>query len=580
MSMTANNNNGIMEGKEDLVAMNHQHQHQHSTRALSSGVAFDFNTNVSNPALNSGDTSLMIFATALVLFQTMPGLSIYYAGMVNSKNVLSMAMQMFTITSVITILWLAFGYSLTFGPTKPGSQAQAQELGLYNNTAYTPYTYSTGTYYIYGDGSRLWLRGLTINSVHELAPTIPESVFCTFQLMFAIITAALICGSFADRMKYWSMVVLMVFFHLLIYIPIAHSIWHPDGWLYRLGALDFAGGNVVHISSGVAGLMTCFVIGNRKGWTPQTYDSHPPHSILLTFMGLCMLWVGWFGFNAGSAFNAGPVAGIAMLNTQIATSVAAISWMLTEVCYRSKPSVLGMLNGAISGLVVITPCAGYVDMNGAFFIGLIGGVSCYYGSFLKYSLFKVDDALHAFGVHSVGGVVGNILLGFFASTAVEEGSGGRGANGVFYSVNQGNAGAIQLGKQCIAVIFSIGWSGIISFVILKAIDLTLGLRVSTEAEEVGLDESLHGESMHGSVMVIEDGRKMLPTGEFVSETGELMAPVAPSGPIDELDSRRPLPVVPVNKPPPPVIPLMIGITSGRLEPVNQVEKPWADTLDE
>ena len=443
---------------------------------------------------DAGDTAWMLISSALVLLMTMPGLAIYYGGMVGQKNVLSTVMQSFSICCMITVTWLAISYSLCFTPTGG------------NNKLTDDATLNQKSNYIIGDVSRVWLRGLLINSASEMASTIPESVYCMFQLTFAIITAALICGSFADRMKYWSMMLFIFIWHLAAYCPIAHATWHHQGILFRLGVLDFAGGNVVHISSGTAGLVAALILGNRKGWKPKDYDSHPPHNILLTFMGMSMLWVGWFGFNAGSATQARFGAGFAMLATQIATATASLAWMLTEVAFRKKPSVLGMVNGAVAGLVAITPACGYVDMTGAFIIGVVAGPGCFFGAKLKHYVFKIDDALDAFGIHAIGGIIGGILTGFFATphvtgplgyateTIQPGGSFPMVAVGVFY----GNTwyGGHQLAHQLCGILYSLAWSGITSFVILKVLDLTIGLRVSAEDEEAGLDSSLHGESVH------------------------------------------------------------------------------------
>ena len=401
-------------------------------------------------------------------------MAIYYGGMVSSKNVLTCVMQVFSVTCLISVLWLAFGYSLAFSPSNYYPQ---------NGT-------TTRTTTIYGNAERFWLRGLTINSTNQLAPKIPESVFCTFQMTFAIITPALICGSFADRMRYWPLMLFIGLWSLTVYCPLAHTMWHPNGLLFTYGVLDFAGGNVVHISSGVAGLVATLIVGNRRGWKPRDYESHPPHNILLTFMGMSMLWVGWFGFNAGSAFNANQVAGIVMLNTQISTATSSIAWMLTELIFRKKPSVLGMVNGAVAGLVCITPGCAFVDPNGAFFVGLFGGSLCYFGSNLKHWIFKVDDALDAFGVHAIGGIIGGICVGFFATDQV---TGNPNQCGVYYCNTW--IGGWQLEKQIVGILYSIAWSGIVSFILLKSIDMTIGLRVSEEEEEAGLDASLHGETI-------------------------------------------------------------------------------------
>ena len=437
---------------------------------------------VEGAVIKSGDTAWMLFSSALVLLMTMPGLAIYYGGMVSSKNVLATVMQSFSICCLVTFLWLCFGYSLAFAPTA----FHGIEKADFDHTK------------VFGDASRFFLRGLNFSSISQMANTIPESVYCMFQLTFAIITAALICGSFADRIKYWSLMLFIGLWHLAVYCPLAHSIWHFEGFLFQIGVLDFAGGNVVHISSGTAGLVAALILGNRKGWTPKDHNSHRPHNILLTFMGMSLLWVGWFGFNAGSATAAGYSAGFAMLSTQIATSTASLSWMLTELIFRKghKPSVLGMVNGAIAGLVAITPACGYVDFTGAFVIGVVAGFFCYFGARLKYYVFKIDDALDAFGIHAIGGIVGGISTGFFATSTVTQElapPANQNANGVYYTDR--NGGGRQLGVQLAGIVFAMGWSGIVSFIILKAIELTIGLRVSEEEEDAGLDSSLHGESI-------------------------------------------------------------------------------------
>lgn len=424
--------------------------------------------------IDTGDTAWMLAATALVLFMSMPGLALYYSGMVSAKNVLSTTMQVFSICCIVTIEWFMFGYSFSFAPA---TTREPQSSG------------------IYGDCSRLWLRGLQVNSIHMLAPTIPEALFCAYQLTFAIITAALICGSFAERMKYESMAVFIALWHVSVYCPIAHAVWHPDGFLFRLGALDYAGGNVVHIASGTAGLMTAYVIGCRKNWVAGSNESHPPHNIIMTYMGMSMLWVGWFGFNAGSAYGATTRAAYALLVTQIATATSALTWMMTESIFRKKPSVLGMINGAVAGLVCITPASGYVDMNGAFWIGLIGGPLCYAGSQFKHYILMLDDSLDAFGVHAVGGIVGGLATGFFATAEV---TGLATQNGVFTAgVDQGGH---QLAYQIAAICFSLGWSASVTFVLLIAVDTVMGLRVTSD-EDAGLDESLHDECVRISMPI-------------------------------------------------------------------------------
>jgi Amt family ammonium transporter len=348
---------------------------------------------------NAGDTAFMIICCALVLFMTIPGLGLYYGGMVSVKNVLATVMQAFSIVALITMMFMFFGYSLAFGPANPPDY-------LVGDPGHSSL--------FYGDASRFWYWGMNVNSVNFLAITIPESVYAVYQLTFAIITCALICGSFADRMKYSSMLVFMALWHIAVYCPIAHSMWHFDGFMWQAGNMDFAGGNVVHISSGFAGLVSTIMIGKRKGFGKERFE---PHNILLTFIGASMLWVGWFGFNAGSAVAANALAGTAMLNTQISTSMAALTWMFTEWIVKKKPSVLGMLSGAIAGLVCITPACGWVDQTGAFFIGVMAGPWCYGWAQVK-NYAGYDDALDAFGVHATGGVLGAVLTGFFSTSTV------------------------------------------------------------------------------------------------------------------------------------------------------------------
>ena len=381
--------------------------------------------------------------------------------MVRTKNVLATVMQSFTIFCLVTVLWLMWGYSLSFGP------ASAEESS-------SP---------VFGDGSRLWFQGMSLETTHQLAGTIPEAIFCMFQLTFATITAALITGSFADRMKYESMIVYIILWHTLVYCPTAHSVWHPDGFLFQAGCLDFAGGDVVHIASGISGLVTTIIIGKRKGFGTQTFE---PHNILMTFMGMSMLWVGWMGFNGGSALAANARASMAILNTIISTSTASLSWMLVEWYFRKQPSVLGMINGAIAGLVTVTPACGFCDVTGAFIIGLLGGPFCYFGSQVKHYL-GYDDALDAFGIHAVGGIFGGVATGFFAMPD----------NGGFYGVYYAGleVGGKQLGLQIYGIIVTCGWAAFMTTLICYAIELTMGLRVSAEHEELGLDSSIHGETV-------------------------------------------------------------------------------------
>ena len=406
--------------------------------------------------LDSGDTAWMLTATALVLFMTIPGLALFYGGMVRSKNILSVMMQCFAITGLMSILWMVYGYSLAFDTT-------GMEAGVTNFNSFV------------GGLDRAFLSGLTPDS---LVGAFPESVFITFQMTFAIITPALIVGAFAERMKFSAMLVFMGVWFTLVYAPIAHMVWGGDGGLmWDWGVLDFAGGTVVHINAGIAGLVACLVLGKRKGFptTPMA-----PHNLGLTLVGAAMLWIGWFGFNAGSAVAANGTAGMAMLVTQIATAAAALGWMFAEWIGHGKPSALGIASGVVAGLVAITPAAGTVGPMGALVIGLVSGVVCFFcATSLKRKL-GYDDSLDAFGVHGVGGIVGALLTGIFAAPML----------GGFGEVE--NIG-LQLWIQFKGVLFTLVYTGIVTYLILKAIDLVMGLRVNEEQETVGLDLSLHNE---------------------------------------------------------------------------------------
>jgi len=406
--------------------------------------------------LDSGDTAWMLIAAVLVLLMTIPGLALFYGGMVRSKNILSVMMQCFAITGLISILWMAYGYSLAFDTT--GMQAGVTNLNSF-----------------VGGLERAFLSGLTPDS---LTGTVPESVFITFQMTFAIITPALIVGAFAERMKFSAMLVFMGVWFTLVYAPIAHMVWGGDGGLmWDWGVLDFAGGTVVHINAGIAGLVACIVLGKRKGFptTPMA-----PHNLGLTLVGAAMLWIGWFGFNAGSSLAANGTAGMAMLVTQIATAAAALSWMFAEWLTHGKPSALGIASGVVAGLVAITPAAGTVGPMGALVIGLASGVVCFFcATSLKRKL-GYDDSLDAFGVHGVGGIVGALLTGVFAAPAL----------GGFGEVDNI---ALQLWIQLKGVLFTVVYTAVVTFVILKVIDVVMGLRVSEEEETIGLDLSLHNE---------------------------------------------------------------------------------------
>jgi ammonium transporter, Amt family len=401
--------------------------------------------------ISAGDTAWMLTSTALVLMMSIPGLALFYGGMVRKKNVLATLMQTFAIVCVVTILWWLVGYSLAF---TPGNKF----LGGFSRALF--------------NGMAL-MHDLNKISVSHLALTIPETVYAMFQLTFAAITPALICGAFADRMKFSAMLIFMGAWSLLVYVPIAHMVWEPTGWLNAAGVLDYAGGTVVHINAGMAGLASCLVLGKRLGYGREAMA---PHNLTLTLMGASLLWVGWFGFNAGSAGAADGRAGFAMLVTQLATAAAALGWMFVEWITKGKPSVLGIASGAVAGLVAITPASGYVGPTPAVIIGLAAGIICFIAATsLKHAL-KYDDSLDAFGVHGIGGIVGALLTGVFVSKEIS------GVDGTFL---------IQLKGVAVTVVYSF----VASFIILKIIDMTIGLRVTEEQEREGLDISLHGESI-------------------------------------------------------------------------------------
>jgi Amt family ammonium transporter len=408
------------------------------------------------PTLNSGDTAWMLTSTALVLFMTIPGLALFYAGMVRSKNVLGVMMQCFAITALVTVLWALYGYSLAF-------DTSGMEKGV------------TNLYSFIGSLNKAFLSGVSLDS---LTLTIPETVFMCFQMTFAIITPALIVGAFAERMKFSALLWFMGIWFTVIYAPIAHMVWSGDGGLlWDLGVLDFAGGTVVHINAGIAGLVACLVIGKRKGF-PTT--AMPPHNLGYTLMGASMLWVGWFGFNAGSAVAANGTAGMAMAVTQIATAAAALAWMFAEWLSHGKPSVLGIASGAVAGLVAITPASGFVGPMGALVIGAAAGVGCFLAAAKLKRALGYDDSLDVFGVHAVGGIIGAVLTGVFAAASL----GGSKAD-----LDIGG----QVWIQTLGVLFTLVYSGIGSFIILKIVDVIVGLRVSEEQETEGLDVSQHDE---------------------------------------------------------------------------------------
>ena len=406
------------------------------------------------PKLDTGDTAWMLTSTALVLMMTIPGLALFYGGMVRKKNVLATVMQSFAVTCLVTILWMVLTYSLAF----------------------------TSGSTVIGGMSRIFLKGLALDSVHDLAKTIPESVFMCFQMTFAIITPALIAGAFAERMKFSALMWFMGLWAIVVYAPIAHWVW-GGGFLGDWGVLDYAGGTVVHVNAGVAGLVCALVLGKRKGFGT---DNLAPYNLVYSVIGASLLWVGWFGFNAGSAVAASPNAGMAMAVTQIATAAAALAWMFAEWISRGKPSVLGILSGAVAGLVAITPASGFVNPTGALVIGLVAGVLCFWGATGLKRALGYDDSLDAFGVHGIGGFAGAILTGVFAVEAI----GGDGKKGLI----DGNSG--QVLTQLWGCLVCIAWCAVATFVILKIVDVVIGLRVTTEEEVEGLDINLHGETVH------------------------------------------------------------------------------------
>jgi Amt family ammonium transporter len=400
------------------------------------------------PKLDSGNTAWMLVSTALVLMMTIPGLALFYGGMVRKKNVLATVMQSFAVTCLMTLLWFVVGYSLAFSD---GGGMNAFIGGL----------------------SKTFLSGITVGTLW--APgvaNIPEYVFAIFQMTFAIITPALIAGSFAERMKFSAMLWFMGLWLLLVYAPIAHWVW-GGGFLGGAGVLDFAGGTVVHINAGVAGLMCALVMGKREGYGTVNMA---PHNLVYSVIGASLLWVGWFGFNAGSELAADGLAGAAMVNTQVAAAAAGLAWMFTEWLAAKKPSVLGIISGAVAGLVAITPAAGFVDPKGAFVIGIAAGILCYLAAVRLKHVFGYDDSLDAFGVHGVGGIIGALLTGILADTAIN-----------------------PLGKdasvvtQIYGIAFTIVWTAVVSLIILYVLKATIGLRPSTQEEIEGLDLSQHGE---------------------------------------------------------------------------------------
>ncbi|WP_414462976.1 ammonium transporter [Hyphomicrobium sp. DY-1] len=407
------------------------------------------------PAINSGDTAWMLTSSVLVLAMLVPGLALFYGGMVRKKNALAILMQCTFAAGILSVIWCVVGYSLAF------TEGNA----------------------FFGGFSKVMLAGIAPDTPAPAAPTIPEFLFIMFQGTFAIITPVIALGGPADRMKFSAAMIFVSLWLLFAYVPIAHMVWGPGGYLGGAGVLDFAGGTVVHINSAIAGLVAAIVIGKRKGYgTVQM----APHNLALTMVGGSLLWVGWFGFNVGSVLSAGASTGITMINTHLATAAALVSWTLLEWIVKGKPSLLGAISGAIAGLVAITPACGFVSVNGAFIIGLAAGVVCYWGVTGFKHMFGYDDALDVWGVHGLGGILGAILTGVYAVQSV----GGTGKSGLL----DGNPGQMMLQVEGVAM--TLVWSGVVSLIILLLIKYTIGLRVSEAEEAEGLDLALHGETFH------------------------------------------------------------------------------------
>ncbi|MDY1546965.1 ammonium transporter [Luteibacter sahnii] len=406
--------------------------------------------------LDSGDTAWMLTASMLVLLMTIPGLALFYGGMVRAKNLLSVLMQCFAITALVTVLWVAYGYSIAF-----------DTAGMAAGT--------TNVHSFVGGFGRAMLAGLAPGSLYN---TVPEAVFVMFQMTFAIITPALIVGAIAERMKFSALLWFTALWFTLAYLPVAHMVWSgPGSLLGDLGVLDFAGGTVVHINAGIAGLVACLVIGKRRGYPNVPM---PPHNLGYTLVGASMLWLGWFGFNAGSAVAANGSAAMAMLVTQVATAAAAIGWTAVEWITHRRASVLGIASGAVAGLVAVTPAAGTCGPGGALVIGVVAGVVCFFCATRLKRRFGYDDSLDVFGVHAVAGIVGALLTGPFAAAAL----------GGFGTVD---SAWVQLWIQCKGVAFTVVYSAVVTWIVLKAVALTVGLRVDEEQEMIGLDIALHEE---------------------------------------------------------------------------------------
>jgi Amt family ammonium transporter len=402
--------------------------------------------------LNSGDAAWILTSTALVLLMTIPGLALFYGGMVRKKNVIATVAQSFAITCLVTVIWMVGTYGLAFGTN--------------DSETLQPWIGSFRTFF---------LAGVTTDTAYSAAPHLPEMLWITYQMTFAIITPALIAGAFAERMKFSGLLLFMTLWSIFVYAPICHWVW-GGGFLSKLGVIDFAGGTVVHINAGVAGLVCALFMGKRRGYGSENMA---PNNLVFTMIGASLLWVGWFGFNAGSEWAADGIASAAMLNTQVATAAAALAWMIVEWVERKKPGMLGLASGAVAGLVAITPAAGFVNPQGALIIGIVAGAGCYAGAVWIKRIFKYDDSLDAFGVHGIGGIIGALLTGVLADKAI----------------NSLGEGASIL-KQAEGVAVTIGYTAVATFVILLICKFTTGLKVSDEGEVEGLDTTLHGEALH------------------------------------------------------------------------------------
>lgn len=408
------------------------------------------------PVIDSGNTAWVLTSTALVLMMTIPGLALFYGGLVRKINIVNTLAQCFVITCIVTFIWIIAGYSISF----------------YGGASDLIPGYVGGL-------DRLLLEGMELDTVHPLAPTIPESVFMMFQMTFAIITPALIVGAIVERIKFSAMMVFMALWSLCVYAPVAHMVW-GGGALGVGGVLDFAGGTVVHVNAGIAALVMCLMLGRRQGWKAEG-AGFEPSNISLSIVGAALLWVGWFGFNAGSAVAADGRAGLAMSATHLATAAAALFWMAAEWSTKGRPTSFGMITGAVAGLVAITPAAGFVNASGALMIGAISGVFCFFASTWLKAKLKYDDSLDVFGVHGVGGIIGSVLTGVFAVSAIG------GTSGWI----EGNHA--QLWTQIKSVLIVSGWSAVGTFIIAKLVDVVMGLRAAPADERVGLDKALHGE---------------------------------------------------------------------------------------